>query len=250
MQVDWFTVAAQAINFLILMWLLRRFLYHPILNAIKAREKHIADQLADAKAIEAEAQKAQADFTQKNEAFDKQKAGLLRDAKKEAETERDRLLSQVKDEADTLRSKRKEALAQELKDLQENTARQIQGEVFATTKKLLHDLADESLEERMIAVFIEQLRGLNAEDLATLGASNPSQPVRISSAYALSKANQTALEEAIKESLNTDMLTFKIVPELLSGIELSVAGQKLAWSASDYLKLLEENVEGVSSHAA
>lgn len=190
MQVDWFTVVAQVINFLILMWLLRRFLYRPILNAIKAREKHITDQLADAKAIEATAQKSQDEFTQKNEAFDKQKAALLRDAKKDSETERDRLLSQVKEEADTLRSKRKEVLEQELKDLQENTARQIQGEVFATTKKLLHDLADESIEERMIAVFITRLRGLNAEGLATLGASKPSQPVRISSAFALPRQSK------------------------------------------------------------
>ena len=45
MQIDWFTVAAQTINFLVLMWLLKRFLYKPILNAIAAREKNIADQL-------------------------------------------------------------------------------------------------------------------------------------------------------------------------------------------------------------
>ena len=48
MLIDWFTVGAQAVNFLVLVWLLRRFLYRPILKAIDAREKRIADQLADA----------------------------------------------------------------------------------------------------------------------------------------------------------------------------------------------------------
>ena len=50
MLIDWFTVGAQAVNFLILVWLLRQFLYKPILNAIDAREKRIASELADANA--------------------------------------------------------------------------------------------------------------------------------------------------------------------------------------------------------
>ena len=50
MLIDWFTVGAQALNFLILVWLLKHFLYKPILNAIDAREKRIAAELADADA--------------------------------------------------------------------------------------------------------------------------------------------------------------------------------------------------------
>jgi len=50
MLIDWFTVVAQVVNFLILVWLLKRFLYRPILNAIDAREKRIATKLADAAA--------------------------------------------------------------------------------------------------------------------------------------------------------------------------------------------------------
>ena len=57
MLINWFTVCAQAINFLILVWLLKRFLYKPILHAIDEREKGIATQLADAEAKKAEAQK-------------------------------------------------------------------------------------------------------------------------------------------------------------------------------------------------
>ena len=55
MLVDWFTVAAQVVNFVILVWLLKRFLYQPILHAIDAREQRIALSLADAAAKEAEA---------------------------------------------------------------------------------------------------------------------------------------------------------------------------------------------------
>ena len=77
MLIDWFTVGAQALNFLILVWLMKRFLYKPILQAIDAREKRIALSLADADAKKAEAQKERDEFEKKNEEFDQQRAALL-----------------------------------------------------------------------------------------------------------------------------------------------------------------------------
>ena len=84
MPIDWFTVVAQAINFLILVWLLKRFLYRPILHAIDERKKGIANQLAEAEAKKAEAQKERDDFQHKNEEFDQERAALLKKVTDEA----------------------------------------------------------------------------------------------------------------------------------------------------------------------
>jgi F-type H+-transporting ATPase subunit b len=92
MLIDWFTVGAQVINFLILVWLLKRFLYHPILNALDAREERIAKELADADAKKTEAQKERDEFQHKNEEFDQQRADILSKATEEAKVERRRLL--------------------------------------------------------------------------------------------------------------------------------------------------------------
>ena len=62
MLIDWFTVGAQVLNFLILVWLMKRFLYQPILRAIDAREERIAKELADAQARRIEAQKEHDEF--------------------------------------------------------------------------------------------------------------------------------------------------------------------------------------------
>ena len=102
MPIDWFTVVAQAINFLILVWLLKRFLYKPILHAIDEREKGIATQLAEAEAKKAEAQKERDDFQHKNEAFDQERAALLKKATDEANAERQRLLDEARKDADVV----------------------------------------------------------------------------------------------------------------------------------------------------
>ena len=78
MLIDWFTVAAQILNFLILVWLLKRFLYKPILDAIDAREKRIITELADAAKKQKEAKQERDDFNKKNADFDQQRNELLR----------------------------------------------------------------------------------------------------------------------------------------------------------------------------
>ena len=113
MLIDWFTVVAQVVNFLILVWLLKRFLYRPILDAIDAREKRIATELADADAKKAEAQKERDEFQHKNEEFDQQRAALLSKATDEAKAERQRLLDEARQAADALSAKRQEALRSE-----------------------------------------------------------------------------------------------------------------------------------------
>src|SRR5271167_4252962 len=110
MLIDWFTVGAQALNFIILVWLLKRFLYKPILNAVDAREKRIAAELADADAKKAEAQKERDEFLHKNEEFDQQHAALLSKATDEAKAERQRLLDEARKAVDALSSQRRESL--------------------------------------------------------------------------------------------------------------------------------------------
>src|SRR5471030_2866636 len=95
MLIDWFTVGAQALNFIILVWLLKRFLYKPILNAIDARENRIAAELANAATTRTAAETERVEFQRKSTALDEQRSALLGKAVDEAKAERERLLAQT-----------------------------------------------------------------------------------------------------------------------------------------------------------
>src|SRR6202051_476817 len=106
MLIDWFPVGAQALNFLILVWLMKRFLYKPILDAIDAREKRIASELADADTMKSEAHRERDEFEQKNQAFDSHRATLLSEATAEVKAERARLLDAARQSAEASSAKR------------------------------------------------------------------------------------------------------------------------------------------------
>ena len=173
MLIDWFTVGAQALNFIILVWLLKRFLYKPILNAVDARENRIAAELADADAKKTEAQEERDEFQRKNEEFDQQRATLLRTATDEAKVERQRLLDNAREAADVLSAKRQEAMRSDANNLNQAVRRRTQQEVFAIARKALTDLATTSLEERMSDVFTRRLRTMDGK--AKRNSARPSR---------------------------------------------------------------------------
>ena len=245
MLIDWFTVGAQALNFIILVWLLRRFLYKPILNAVDAREKLIAGELADAKGKKAEAQKERDAFEHKNEEFDRQRAGLLSKATSEAKAERQRLFDDARKAADALSAKRQQALRDDAGNLSQALRLRTEQEVFAIARKALTDLANASLEERMTAVFVDRLHALDSQVKAGVAASlkAASQPALVRSAFDLPAAQRAILQKALNEAFSVDLhLRFETAPNLVSGIELTANGQKLAWSIADYLSSLEKEV--------
>jgi F-type H+-transporting ATPase subunit b len=245
MLIDWFTVGAQALNFLILVWLMKRFLYKPILHAIDEREKRIAKELADADAKKAEAQKERDEFQHKNEEFDQQRAALLSQATVEAQAERQRLLDEARQAADALRAKRQDALKREQQSLNGEITRRTREEVFAIARKTLTDLAGTSLEERMSEVFTRRLRELNNEAKEGLAKAlkTSSSPVLVRSALELPSEQRAAIQQALNEILSAEIpVRFETAPDVIAGIELTANGRKVAWSIADYLASLETSV--------
>ena len=246
MLIDWFTVGAQAVNFLILVWLMQHFLYKPILHAIGEREKRIATELANADKKKVEAQKESDEFKHKNEEFDQQRAALLTKATDEVKAERERLLDEARKAAAALSLKRQETLRNEEHNLHKAISLRTQQEVFAIARKALTDLATTSLEERLGEVFIRRLREMDSKAKAGLSEAlkTASDPALVRSAFDLPAEQRAAIQDALNKTFSAEIpVQFETVPALIGGIELTTNGQKVAWSIADYLDSLEKGVD-------
>lgn len=245
MLIDWFTVGAQALNFVILVGLMKRFLYKPILQAIDAREERIAGELAAADARKAEAQTEHDEFQHKNEAFDRQRAALLRQATDEAKAERQRLIEAARVAADAASAKRRETLKSDASNLNRSIRRRAQQEVFAIARKALAELATASLEERLSDVFTRRLRALDgpAKEKLTAALATGAAPALVRSAFELPEEQRATIQRALDTTFSAEVrVQFETAPDLISGIEFSANGQKVAWSIADYLAALEKGV--------
>ncbi len=252
MKINWFTVIAQIINFFVLVWLLRRFLYKPVLKAIDERENKIASELMDAEAKETEAKKEQDEFLKKNEKFDQQKKKLMDNVIAETNEEREKLLEEARNEAVVLRSKLEKSLNAMQENLEHDIMQKTQEEVFAVARKTLKDLSSMSLEEQSVNIFINRLKESKNDEKKRLikafkaGSNLPAGrqgSILVQTAFDLPSKQQTQIESTVNEILGTKtQFQFKTEPELINGIELTSNGYKLAWSISEYLSSIQKSI--------
>jgi F-type H+-transporting ATPase subunit b len=253
MLIDWFTVSAQAVNFLILIWLLKRFLYKPILGAMDAREQKIAAQLRDAATQKTEAERERESLRVARAEFETQREGLFKKAADELEITRKRLSNEVRQEIETVRTKWRETLRHEQDALRAELTSRAQREIFAIARQTLRDLAGKELEQQIAAVFVRQLNALNGDEkdqLVTI-LKTSRQPAAIRSAFDLRQSERAEIENAIREALFPDLpVRFEAASDLVGGIELAANGHKISWSITGYLSSLEKSVRDVVEEKA
>jgi F-type H+-transporting ATPase subunit b len=155
------------------------------------------------------------------------------------------LLDEARKAADALSAKRQESLANDARNLNQAITRRTQDEVFAIARKALTDLATSSLEERMGEVFMRRLRELNGEAKQVLAEAlkTASEPALVRSAFELPPEQRAAIQNALNVTFSAEVrVRFETAPDLVSGINLTANGQKVAWSIADYLASLEKGV--------
>lgn len=246
MPIDWFTVAAQAINFLLLVWLMKRFLYKPVLKAIDAREKRIEEQLADARAQKMEAREEKEDFQRKNEIFDQERAELMNSAAEVAKSEKTRLLDEARSSAEALQAKWREGLEKDASRLEEDFQNRVRKDVFFIVRKTLSDLAGEELESKIIDLFLSRLQKMDAEERKSLAriTKAPDTSVQLRTAFPLTDEQRNRIDQEVKKLFSLkEEPKFTVEKDLVAGIELAVSGQKISWTIDDYLLSLRESVE-------
>ena len=242
-MVDWFTVSAQIINFLILVFLLKRFLYGPIIRAMDKREETIAGRLNEAGQKREEARGEIERFRKKNEDFDLQREDMLASAKAAAEQQEKKLIDMARKEIDDIKARWREAVIQEKEAVMGNLRHRMAVEIFALARKVCSDLADMSLEEHMTAMFIKKMGALDQEELDAIKTKlkDSGEGITIATSFAIPEQKQQAVTEAVRRIAGPDTQPeFVLSKDILCGIELRVQGYTLGWNVDAYLQSLEE----------
>jgi F-type H+-transporting ATPase subunit b len=245
MSIDWFTVIAQIINFFILVFLMKLFLYKPIRKAFDTREKRIAMEIEDANAKKAEAKVERDEFIKKNKDFDYQYADQLSKAREEVKVERERLLDEARKKADDMSAKRQELLINDAHNLTKSISLRTQQEVFAIARKTLTDLGTVSLEEGLCDVFVRRLSEVDGKEKEVISDAlkTTPEPALLRTAFDLPEKQRVKIQNKINETFEAEIsIRFMTSPDLISGIELTSNGYKIAWNISDYLVSMEKGL--------
>lgn len=237
MSIDWITVVAQIANFLVLLWLLKRFLYRPILDGIDAREKEIAERMSEATHIRESAQATEKNYQTQIASLRQGREGLMEESRQAAEAERDALLAEAHTQITSERKEREKQRAEEVlrysRELHDTGAHAL----LSLTRKALADLSDETLEQRIVSQAAAKSAELSEQLKQAAGGQTNA---KISTQYPLPQDLQDQLVSEFKQSLPDCGLTFHVDPEQSPGLNLRLGGAQLGWTVDSYMNGLEE----------
>lgn len=253
MELDWFTLIAQVVNFLVLVWLLKHFLYARIVRVMNEREGKIVSRLEEAAQKRASAEQEAELFRTKNRELDEQRDQMLARAKEEAESHRQQLMEAARLETEAAQVQWLEALERERQGLLQDLRERLGQQVFALARHGLKELANAELEEQILKVFVERLQTLDPEEREAIVAAvrNSDREVEIRTAFPVHPEAREGLSLSLREQLDDSVdVRFTTVPELTCGIELRAHSHRLVWNLDSYLDGLEARVFEVLDESA
>lgn len=245
MLIDYFTTIAQIINFLVLVFLLRHFLYRPVIKSMDEREQKIASRLKEAdekrKAAEQEEEsirKIKQDLANKHD-------DMMAKAIEDAGAARDDLIKKAREEVDRSKADWYDALERQKDAFLTDMRIQAGKEVYAVARRALRDLANEEIEGQMIGIFLERLENIEESDKERIKEfyKKPGQQIVIRSAFEIPEETRQKIQETLRHLIGTDVIVrYETAPDLISGIELVASDMKIAWSIDGYLDGLEADL--------
>ena len=236
MEISWSTFILEMVNFVVLVWILQRFLYRPVLDVISRRRARIQKTLADAQALRDEAQGLRQRYEGRLADWNAEKQQAAEALRREIDAERakrlEELQTQLKQQKDLSEAAEQHRLAAAKREMEMRAIEQ----AARFTTRLLERARGPEVEARLADAAVAELEHLPDAQRAELDLKKE-QPVRIESAFPLPDENRAALEQALQALVGRRVaVEFAVDPDLLAGVRIEIGAKTIAFNLSDELE--------------
>ena len=248
MQIDYFTIVAQIINFLVLVFLLRHLLYRPVIKAMDEREQKMVSRLKDAEQKRKEAEAEAESFRQRKQELEDKRQEMLTKAAEEVQILKSDLIEKARAEVEAIIVDWHESIERQRASILTDMRLRAAEEVYAISRRALHDLANENLEGQIINTFIQRLHepGEHEKEKIKELYKIPGQMITVRSTFETPEDTRQRILEILRNQTGLEVkIKFEIAPELISGIEISAPGMRIGWNIASYLDTLKADLSEV-----
>ena len=248
MELDWSTFVLEVINFLILVWLLKRFLYQPVLNLIDKRRQKIGAELAQAAEKQAEARNLKQQFEARLADWEQEKRSAFDALEQQFARERSKRQHQLDDELAQQRQKHQARYQQQQTQWRSQAEAEALQQAGAFVARLLQGLAGPELDLRLQQLFIDQLAALPESALRELhaGWQEDTPSIEVVSATPLDATRQRAIRQALEQrfGLSDAHWRYDRDESLIAGLRVSIGGWMLQANLQDELRFFSAAAHG------
>jgi len=241
MQIDTTTFILQLVNFAVLVWLLQRFLYRPVLAAIDRRRAAVEKTMSEARDLRAQAEHLRAGYETQLADWERERVRARGALESELAALRAKGLADVAQSVERERDRHAALAAKRETDWKRETEQQALDQATAFAARLLERVADGALDERLAGVLAEDLASWPTERIAPLAEAARAAGGRVSvaSAHALPESARARLAQALAARLGVECRPdYAVDAKLLGGVSVGVGPWVLQANLRDELRVL------------
>lgn len=245
MSFNWWTAALQAVNFIILVWLLERFLFIPVTAMVARRKEEIGKSLAAAEAANHKAEQARHEFEQRTAEIEAERHQVIESERARIAEQRARILEAARADADKLRKETLLRLDEERKSAATEVFEQAVGLGIEIASRLLGEVAAPALDSVLFTRMVEHLDRLSMSERAALGSGRSEEPILVATAHPLGADEQARWIAALTARLgNSRPIVFSADPGLIAGAELRFPHAALRFNWRDSIAAARQEMMG------
>ncbi len=236
MNFSWWSFALQAANFLILVWLLRRFLFKPVSAIVARRKEEIARGMAEASAEKQKALNLQRDLQAQWAGIEAVRQKAIEEQGAQLADERKKMIDEASAEAEKIRNHATTQLGEErAAAAQELFSRAIELAVNLA-ERLLRGLAFPPIEHAFLIRILDYLDRLSAQERAVLVAHLGETSLVVTTAHPLDTQEEAQWRDELGKRIGAEAgIKFNSDPALIAGAEITLPSATLRFSWRDAL---------------
>jgi F-type H+-transporting ATPase subunit b len=242
-NINWSTLLFQIFNFVVMVVILTRFFFKPVVRILDERAKRVTNALDEAERREKEAADAYAEYQEKLSQTQQQVAALRQQAQQDLDQARKSALGETREEIEKMRKQAE----LELGDARQKAIRQHQRDLgqLATTlsEKLMRDAGGEAFQRASIAQFVDQLAALAVDAYRAVLEDTESEVVhlQLNSARELDAGVRAQIETWVQEKTDKPVdIKYRIDANLIAGATMRLGDVVVDGSLAGQLQRLGE----------
>jgi F-type H+-transporting ATPase subunit b len=238
MELSWSTFVLEVVNFVVLVWILHRFLYRPVLAVIDQRRSAIEAKLHEAHRVNDEAEALKDQYESRLKTWEAERSAAQDQLADELGAERARRLQDLEAELEERRQKAGVAAERQAAEHASAVERQALQQAADFSSELLGQASGPELESRLVQLLLDDLDGLSSDQIEALRDQwgEPPSVITVSSAFALDDNQRHGIESRLRQLSGLEVpVHFELDPGLLAGVLIELGAWTVGANVRDEL---------------